>query len=100
MKYKVWYHRFWDRDEGKIQEWVLVKVVDANSLPMVFSMMQGEVWSPHGEARPLIELLGLSHTSMTVDDFIECPDGRFFRVESASFELYDHLPIGEAVRCL
>jgi len=30
--------------------------------------MQGENWSPDGEARPLIEAKGLQHTSMSVGD--------------------------------
>jgi hypothetical protein len=37
-------------------------------LDTVFTQMQGEVWSPEGEARPLIEALGLRHTSMSVGD--------------------------------
>jgi hypothetical protein len=34
---------------------------------------QGEVWSPNGEAAPLVEALGLSHTSMSVGDVIVLP---------------------------
>ena len=34
----------------------------------VFHYMQGEVWSPNGEARPIIQGKGLSHTSMSVGD--------------------------------
>ena len=30
--------------------------------------MQGENWSPNGEARPLIAQLDLSHTSMSIGD--------------------------------
>jgi hypothetical protein len=47
---------------------VFVREVEADSLGHVFTQMQGEVWSPNGEARMLIEYLGLSHTSMSVDD--------------------------------
>jgi hypothetical protein len=39
-------------------------------LEEVFFLMQGEQWSPNGEARELIELLGLRHTSMSVGDLI------------------------------
>jgi hypothetical protein len=37
--------------------------------------MQGEVWSPNGEARGLIEAKGLLHTSMSVGDVVVGPDG-------------------------
>ena len=35
-----------------------------------FHTFQGEVWSPKGEARFLIQALGLSHTSMSVGDVL------------------------------
>ena len=44
--------------------------VVANDLEEVFYAMQGEVWSPHGEAREFIRSLGLKHTSMSVGDVI------------------------------
>lgn len=37
-------------------------------LASVFSLMQGEAWSPNGEARDLIKRKGLCHTSMSVGD--------------------------------
>ena len=36
----------------------------------VFRMMQGEMWSPEGEARTMIRRKGLGHTSMSVGDII------------------------------
>ena len=33
-------------------------------------MMQGEAWSPQGQARYLIDKLGVGHTSMSVGDII------------------------------
>ena len=48
----------------------LVMTVVANALEEVFYAMQGEQWSPHGEARELIRSLGLKHTSMSVGDVI------------------------------
>jgi hypothetical protein len=41
----------------------------------VFAQMQGEVWSPNGEARELIASLGLHHTSMSVGDVVQDDDG-------------------------
>lgn len=103
MKYRVWYKKFWDQEEALelhaavYQEWALVKEVEAENLEQVFYMMQGEVWSPNGEARNLIRCLGLSHTSMSVGDFIETPRGEFYRVEGCGFEKYDALPKHEIV---
>ena len=45
-----------------------VKEIEAENLNQVFDMMQGENWSPNGEARDLIRSLGLKHTSMSVGD--------------------------------
>jgi hypothetical protein len=47
---------------------VFLRYCDAESVGQVFGMMQGEVWSPNGEARDRINALGLSHTSMSVGD--------------------------------
>lgn len=44
----------------------------------VFAQMQGEVWSPHGEARELIASLGLHHTSMSVGDVVQDDDGVYW----------------------
>ncbi len=46
----------------------LLTKVEANDLEEVFYKMQGEVWSPNGEARILIRALGLKHTSMSIGD--------------------------------
>jgi hypothetical protein len=39
-------------------------------LDVIFYEMQGDVWSPHGEARELIKSLGLSHASMSIGDAV------------------------------
>lgn len=39
-------------------------------LDRLFGAMQGECWSPKGEARTLIQSKGLSHTSLSVGDVI------------------------------
>lgn len=38
-----------------------------------FCRLQGERWSPNGEANPLIRAQGLAHTSMSVGDLIIYP---------------------------
>jgi len=42
----------------------------ADNMEKLFAQMQGEVWSPNGEARNLIRGLGLRHTSMSVGDVV------------------------------
>ena len=52
--------------------------VQAASLDDAWCQMQAERWSPNGEARPLLERLGLSHTSMSVGDVIRDEDGAYW----------------------
>jgi|SRR6185369_1948691 len=47
---------------------VMLRDVEAKDFEDLFRKMQGEVWSPKGEARPLIRSKGLQHTSMSVGD--------------------------------
>lgn len=44
---------------------------DHAMLRNIYQWLQGEFWSPKGEARHLIHSLGLQHTSMSVGDIIE-----------------------------
>lgn len=53
---------------------ILLKEVDAPSLERVYALMQGEIWSPNGEAMPLILSKGLQHTSMSVGDVVQLQD--------------------------
>lgn len=58
------------------------------ALEVVYYRMQGEVWSPHGEMRDFIKLLGLSHTSMSVGDVVYSEqDDEFYSVSSDGFEV-------------
>ena len=47
---------------------VLLREIEASGLGAAYHAMQGEVWSPNGEARELIVSKGLQHTSMSVGD--------------------------------
>lgn len=60
--------------------------VEAFDLEDFFSKMQGEVWSPKGEARTLIQNLGLCHTSMSTGDVVRTPEGEFYMVEMAGWK--------------
>lgn len=50
----------------------------------VFSKMQGENWSPRGEARELITSKGLNHTSMSVGD-VMVVNGKALMVDNMGF---------------
>lgn len=59
--------------------------IDDNSLETIFKTLQGEVWSPAGEARTFIKKSGTSHTSMSVGDIVQ--DGkRVFMVDKGGFD--------------
>lgn len=53
-------------------------------LERIWVKMQGEEWSPNGEARPLIRAKGLHHTSMSVGDVVVV-EGETFLVDSCGF---------------
>ena len=54
---------------------LLGKIDGGDSLEEVFRLLKGDQWSPHGEAKGLIEALRLDHTDMRVGDLLETPSG-------------------------
>jgi hypothetical protein len=59
---------------------VQVDDTDDNGLDVVFYLMQGEMWSPHGEQKPLVMELGVKHTSMMLNDVIFSAQSNIFYV--------------------
>lgn len=55
------------------------------NLDDIYEMMQGENYSPEGEARNLIQQAGTCHTSMSVGDIIEDANGVFHLVSGIGF---------------
>jgi hypothetical protein len=55
------------------KDYVYLMAVSAETLEEVYRYMQGEVWSPHGEARDLVLALRVFHTSMMIGDVIFDP---------------------------
>lgn len=64
---------------------VLVGSLDIDHPEEAWEMMQGERWSPRGEANSFIRALGLQHTSMSVGDIIE-KEGAFWMVDGCGFK--------------
>jgi len=62
----------------------LLGSIQETSPERVFAMMQGENWSPRGEARSLIRGKGLEHTSMSVGDIIKV-GGKVMMVDRMGF---------------
>jgi hypothetical protein len=105
MKYQIWYMRpEWFREgvcyakpdpknlEATHTLLMVLFVPDADApgkqpaLDRTYASMQGEVWSPNGEARALIRGRGLDHTSMSVGDVIVDPEDHVQLVASAGYE--------------
>lgn len=59
-------------------------VTEEVDLEEIFSLMQGETWSPQGEARNMLRAIGISHTSMSMGDIIEF-NGDVFIVDNYGF---------------
>ena len=60
------------------QSHVRLGEVEGKDLDDAWRRMQGENWSPRGEARGLIQSLGLSHTSMSVGDVLRDEAGIYW----------------------
>jgi hypothetical protein len=53
---------------------ILLGSVKERDMEQIFHWMQGEMWSPEGEARGLIQNKRLSHTSMSMGDIVKIGD--------------------------
>lgn len=56
------------------------------TLEEVYCVMQGENWSPMGEARDLIRSKGLSHTSLSIGDVVRIGQ-RYYECAAVGFKL-------------
>jgi len=63
---------------------VLLGSVKGTNKEKLFDPLQGEKWSPNGEAYDLIDQSGTMHTSMTVGDIIEIQD-KFYMADLRNF---------------
>lgn len=57
----------------------------SDDLEKIYHSMQGEIWSPNGEARKLIESKKLAHTSMSVGDIVVLDNGDVMMVDLGGF---------------
>ncbi len=100
---KVWYMKpdffrdgimghEWLVEQGKVptlatleETHTLVGTLDIDNVEEAWQMMQGEFWSPRGEANSFIRELGLRHTSMSVGDIVQ-KDNTLFLVDGIGFK--------------
>lgn len=75
---EVWYAKRLgdtpDTAENLATTHVHLLTVHQPSKEKLFAAMQGERWSPNGEARPHLEAAGLRHTSMCMGDILVTQD--------------------------
>ncbi len=66
--------------------YIFLGVVKANDMNDAYYKMQGEIWSPNGEARNFIKKKGLFHTSMSVGDVMQdVKTKKWYMVDSFGF---------------
>jgi len=78
----IWYAKKWssDPDPKKVDvtrlrdTHTLVGYINSKDREDIFGLMQGEHWSPDGQASSMIRGLGLTHTSMSVGDIVSIND--------------------------
>jgi hypothetical protein len=109
-KYQIWYMKpEWFRDGlvGKLPDATNLSATHVHlkdleidgTLDGVFRAMQGEIWSPNGEARGLILSKGLQHTSMSVGDVIIDGSGQAHVVASFGFKPLEGRPTAPHFDC-
>ena len=81
-------------DPPKLEGWTVAALQESHTLlgtvaseeeEGIWTAMQGHVWSPNGEARRLIQRMGLAHTSMSMGDIVVLPDGTVRLAVSVGF---------------
>ena len=71
---------------------IFLQLIEARSPEDVYFRMQGENWSPTGDARELIASKGLRHTSMSVGDIVIDHDSRVaYILDRMGFRFLGHL---------
>ncbi len=65
--------------------YVLIGKVAETNPDKIFHMMQGEIWSPEGQANKMIRASGTGHTSMSVGDIVRV-GGKWLMVDRYGFQ--------------
>lgn len=92
---QIWYAKKFHIESNKIdldkigETHTLIGLIKETDLDKIFYMMQGEQWSPKGEAFKIIVGAGTDHTSMSVGDLVvigDVPHNKVFYVDMIGFK--------------
>ena len=76
---QVWYAKSLGNTPRHIESLATTHVhlltIHQPSKERIYTAMQGEHWSPNGEARPHLQAAGLTHTSMSEGDILVLENG-------------------------
>lgn len=64
---------------------ILLGKIKSTDKETIYTALQGDFWSPSGEARSLISKLGLRHTSMSIGDVLKIGN-KYYAISSAGFK--------------
>jgi len=87
----IWFAKqpTWREVAGPVNlaDFIYLDDIRAETLENAFELMQGDSYSPNGEASRLIRSLGLTHTSMRVGDLLFDREAhRWYAVRAKGFE--------------
>jgi len=84
------------KPENISDNYVLIGKIAETNPEKVYMMMQGEMWSPRGQARSMIRSSGTGHTSMSMGDIVKI-GGKFMMVDRFGFQDITQQPQEESV---
>ena len=77
--------------------YVLIGKIRETNPDKIFHMMQGEIWSPEGQANAMIRSSGTGHTSMSVGDIIHVGN-KWLMVDRYGFHALGDEPLEDSVQ--
>lgn len=77
--------------------YVLIGKMRETNPDKIFHMMQGEIWSPEGQANAMIKSSGTGHTSMSVGDIIHVGN-KWMMVDRYGFHTLGDEPLEDSVQ--
>ncbi len=85
------------KPENISDNYVLIGKIAETRPEKIFMMMQGEMWSPRGQARNMIRASGTGHTSMSVGDIVKVGN-KYMMVDRFGFQDISQEPQEESVK--
>ena len=70
---------------------IMLGRVKSKDKDQLFHSLQGDFWSPQGEARDLIKAIGLNHTSISIGDILVINGSAFFVDSGAGWVNLGHV---------